>query len=177
MHWSRLRLIKCSWLVISWVLSLILQLAPFSLPDSMLPELNSTMATTRHLSFLMPAAVISSLHANPETETIEAIADLERWVSIRESFPTADVSLPEVDYIIRDSLKMLETYPIAGAYDTQLRILERLISLRRNLDSLQLETTELSTAIYLRVKALVETKTTIRQVVSRISRYLAITAS
>ena len=105
------------------------------------------------------------VHTTAEAEVIDTIADTERWLSIRRNFTDSDANIPEIDYIIRESLKTIETYQITGHYDTQLWILERLIALRKDLDILAVETTELSTAIHHRLKALVEMKTIVRKVV------------
>ena len=113
--------------------------------------------------------VASPIHAKPEPDIIEAIADAERWLAMRADFPDVDGSVPSIDYIIHDSLKPLETYEIAGHYDTQMWIIERLVALRKSAQSFGIETTEVSTAIHLRLKAMMEMKTIVKQVVYLLS--------
>ena len=109
--------------------------------------------------------VASPIHASPELDIIEAITDAERWLSMRGDFADVDSSVPEIDHIIHESLKPLETYEVAGHHDTQMWIIERLVALRKCAQGFGIEVTELSTAIHLRLKAMMEMRTIVKQVV------------
>ena len=124
-----------------------------------------TSATVVDSPALTTATLVASpTHKRPEPEILEAITDAERWLSIRGNFADVDGSLPQIDFIVHESLKSLETHKIAGHYDTQLWIIERLVALRKNAQSFGIETTEVSTAIHLRLKAMMEMKTIVKQV-------------
>ena len=91
---------------------------------------------------------------------------------MRGDFADVDSSIPEIEHIIHESLKPLETYEISGHYDTQMWIIERLVALRKCAQGFGIEVTELSTAIHLRLKAMMEMKIIVKQVVHSLDRLL-----
>ena len=112
-------------------------------------------------------AVRASVRTTLDTHLAEALADIERWLKIRQALANDERDALQVDSILRESSNAIAAFDISGNYDVQFWVLERLSALRSGLESVGVETTELSTTIHHRIKALVSAKVVLQKVHAR----------